>query len=171
MIKKIILTLCLMSIGLSCLADENDYLVVRGFQNLEKIQKLDVINKLSAIADNDGVEFSEKWPAEYFKDSGNKTYADMIHSTRWANKRDSTFEYKTNTSGSTATKPSGTKLKIPSGSAEATKTNNIYDLEGNVLDYTMEYAGYEVTSTGITYIGRITRGGEYSYSRRKRRCR
>ena len=37
MIKKIILTLCLMSIGLSCLADENDYLVVRGFQNLEKI--------------------------------------------------------------------------------------------------------------------------------------
>lgn len=108
---------------------------------------------------------------EWLVDSGNKTYADMIHSTRWANKRDSTFEYKTNTSGSTATKPSGTKLKIPSGSAEATKTNNIYDLEGNVLDYTMEYAGYEVTSTGITYIGRITRGGEYSYSRRKRRCR
>ena len=51
-----------MSTGLSCLADENDYLVVRGFQNLEKIQKLNVINKLSAIADNDGVEFSEKWP-------------------------------------------------------------------------------------------------------------
>lgn len=74
MIKKIILTLCLMSVGLSCLADENDYLVVRGFQNLEKIQKLNVINMLSAIADNDGVEFSEKWSAEYFKDSGNKTY-------------------------------------------------------------------------------------------------
>lgn len=74
MIKKAILALCVMSIGLGCMAEGNDYTTVRGFQNLEKIQKLNVINQLSAIADNDGVEFSEKWPAEYFKDNGNKTY-------------------------------------------------------------------------------------------------
>ena len=111
MIKKIILTLCLMSIGLSCLADENDYLVVRGFQNLEKIQKLDVINKLSAIADNDGVEFSEKWPTEYFKDSGNKTY---IYSTNTINelKQNSPALTETLTSNSSISKLSKGLVEI-----------------------------------------------------------
>ena len=108
---------------------------------------------------------------EWLVDSGNKTYTDMIHSTSWANKSDSTFEYKINTSGSTATKTSDSSLKIPSGSAEVTKTNNIYDLEGNVDDYTMEYGKYRISSTGITYMGRVTRGGEYNYPRSKRKSR
>lgn len=31
--------------------------LIKGFQNLESIQQLNVINRLSAIADNDGVVF------------------------------------------------------------------------------------------------------------------
>lgn len=49
-------------------------LLVKGFQNLEFIQKIDVINQLSAIADNDDVVFSKIWPKEYFKDKNVTSY-------------------------------------------------------------------------------------------------
>ena len=72
-------------------------------------------------------------------------------STSWGNYNNATFTY-TNSSGSTATKNSGIFTRIPTGSTEYTKANNIYDLVGNVWDWTME-AFY-------TY-GRVYRGGIY----------
>ena len=77
MIKKTILAIFITSFGLSCFAADAD-LTIKGFQNLEKIQKLNVINQLSAIADNDGVEFSEKWPIEYFQNNGKASLTLMI---------------------------------------------------------------------------------------------
>lgn len=53
--KKILLILGLLAItSNSVLAMQNpdSSLLVKGFQNLESIQKIDVINQLSAIADN-----------------------------------------------------------------------------------------------------------------------
>ena len=72
-------------------------------------------------------------------------------STSWGNYSNATFQY-TNSSGSTSTKNSGISTRIPTGSTEYTKANNIYDLAGNVRDWTMEACS--------TY-SRVLRGGNY----------
>lgn len=72
MYKKILLALFCLTVGTSAFAvTENNTNLVKGFQNLESIQKLSVVNRLSAIADNDNVIFSKIWPEEYF-DNGEK---------------------------------------------------------------------------------------------------
>ena len=72
-------------------------------------------------------------------------------STSWGNYHNATFTY-TNSSGSTTTKNSGSGTRIPTGSTEYTKANNIYDLAGNVRDWTMEACYTDV---------RVYRGGYY----------
>lgn len=90
---------------------------------------------------------------QWLVDSGAKTYAEMKDSTSWGNYYNSTFEYKTNTSGSTSSKTSYSSTRIPSGSTEYSKANNIYDMAGNVWDWTLEgYGSYS----------RRYRGGSYS---------
>ncbi len=74
---------------------------------------------------------------QWLVDSGNKTYAEMKKSTSWGNHGDSEFEYKTNTSGSTVTKTAWDTTQIPSGSTEYSKANNIYDMAGNVYEWTL----------------------------------
>ena len=87
-------------------------------------------------------------------ETGSKTKEQIADdSTSWGNYYNATFEY-VNSSGSTATKNEGSSTRIPTGSAEYTKANNIYDLAGNVRDWTMEACS--------TY-GRVFRGGYYSY--------
>ena len=75
-------------------------------------------------------------------------------STSWGNYYNATFTY-TNSSGSTATKNQNSRVRIPTGSTEYTKANNIYDLAGNVYDWTME-----ANSTNC----RVLRGGRYSFT-------
>ena len=88
-------------------------------------------------------------------ETGSKTKEQIADdSTSWGNYYNATFEY-VNSSGSTATKNEGSSTRIPTGSAEYTKANNIYDLAGNVRDWTMEaYSTYS----------RVCRGGYYGYS-------
>ena len=86
-------------------------------------------------------------------ETGSKTKEQIADdSTSWGNYYNATFEY-VNSSGSTATKNEGSSTRIPTGSAEYTKANNIYDLAGNVRDWTME-----AYSTNY----RVCRGGHYS---------
>ena len=86
-------------------------------------------------------------------ETGSKTKEQIADdSTSWGNYYNATFEY-VNSSGSTATKNEGSSTRIPTGSAEYTKANNIYDLVGNVRDWTME-----AYSTNY----RVCRGGDYS---------
>ena len=83
-------------------------------------------------------------------ETGSKTKEQIADdSTSWGNYYNATFEY-VNSSGSTATKNEGSSTRIPTGSAEYTKANNIYDLAGNVRDWTME-----AYSTSL----RVCRGG------------
>ena len=83
-------------------------------------------------------------------ETGSKTKEQIADdSTSWGNYYNATFEY-VNSSGSTATKNENSSTRIPTGSAEYTKANNIYDLAGNVRDWTME-----AYSTGH----RVYRGG------------
>ena len=88
---------------------------------------------------------------QWLVDSGAKTYAEMKDSTSWGNYSNSTFEYKTNISGSTSTKNASSGTRIPSGSTEYSKANNIYDMAGNVWDWTLEGTG--------SYNRRSYRGG------------
>ena len=85
-------------------------------------------------------------------ETGSKTKEQIADdSTSWGNYYNATFEY-VNSSGSTATKNEGSSTRIPTGSAEYTKANNIYDLAGNVRDWTME-------AYSTSY--RVYRGGYY----------
>ena len=71
--------------------------------------------------------------------SGEKTPLDINKgSVAWGNYSDVEFEYYTNTSKETATKNLGSSTRIASGAYEGAKANNIYDLAGNVLLWTLE---------------------------------
>ena len=88
-------------------------------------------------------------------ETGSKTKEQIADdSTSWGNYYNATFEY-VNSSGSTATKNEGSSTRIPTGSAEYTKANNIYDLAGNVRDWTMEAS---------SSYSRVSRGGDYYYN-------
>ena len=120
--------------------------------NMYKKQK-----RMSGLHDNVatnmiwGIQFDEtlKW----LIDTGVKTNEEIAtNSTSWGNYINATFEY-TNTSGGTATKNASSSTRIPTGSTEYTVANNIYDLAGNVREWTMEGSG--------SY--RYLRGGNYYY--------
>ena len=67
-------------------------------------------------------------------ESGNKSKLDICQaSSKWGNYKNSTFEYGTDNT----VKESGITKMIPTGSSEYTIANNIYDLAGNVAEWTM----------------------------------
>ena len=77
------------------------------------------------------------------------------NSTTFGNYYNATFNYIAKDAEmptATETKAISTSTRIPAGSAEYTKTNNIYDMAGNVWEWT--------TEAGSTY-GRVYRGGYY----------
>ena len=81
-------------------------------------------------------------------ESGAKSKDEIIDSITWGNYQNTTFEYTT-AEGGQATKKEGATTVIPTGSTEYTKANNIYDLAGNVSDWTNEaYSGYIRTCRG-----------------------
>ena len=92
---------------------------------------------------------------QWLVDSGEKTVEEIgSDSTAWGNYYNNTFEYTT-TSGGTATKSENSSTRIPTGSAEVTKANNIYDIAGNVYEWTAEAYGF---------FSRRLRGGSYGYN-------
>ena len=77
------------------------------------------------------------------------------NSTTWGNYYNATFNYiaaNAETPLRTETKAQSTSTRIPAGSAEYTKANNVYDMAGNVLDRITE-----AYSTAY----RVYRGGSY----------
>ena len=85
-------------------------------------------------------------------ESGNKTKEEIcVDLTGWRNNKKAEFEY-IDSSGKLVTKEANKYIKIPTGSTDYAKANNIYDLAGNELERTME-----------SYRGkRASRGGNYS---------
>ena len=84
------------------------------------------------------------------------TYKELrSDSSDWGNYRTSSFYYipsGSETPDATAEKEINTSTKIPAGSAEYTKVNNIYDLAGNVYDWTLE---------ALSTNSRVLHGGVY----------
>ena len=107
---------------------------------------------------NTNVETGIAWENQFDRvlawlvESGSKTKEEIIDdSTSWGNYKNATFEY-INNSGNTTTKNKDSGTRIPTGSTEYTKANNIYDLAGNVSEYTM--AAYSTSYRGCS-------GGNY----------
>ena len=90
---------------------------------------------------------------QWFRESGAKTDEEIYNSATWGNHQDSEgFTYYTNVAGSTGSKTQNSSKMTPTGATERNKANNIYDMAGNVWEWTME--------SYSTYC-RIRRGGEY----------
>lgn len=64
-------------------------------------------------------------------------YTLINNSTNWGNHSNAEFYY-VNGSGGTSTKNTSSSTRIPTGSTNYTKVNNIYDIAGNVFEYTLE---------------------------------
>ena len=112
---------------------------------------------------NVNVETGMIWGNQYDRtlmwliETKNKSKEDICNnSISWGNYPESTFEY-VNSSGRLVKKLEGSKIKIPTGSSEELKANNIYDLAGNVNDSTMEMT-YSYT---FTKDYRVIRGGGF----------
>ena len=106
-----------------------------------------------------GIQWDEtlKW----LIDTGEKTHAEIASdSTSWGNYYNNSFTYYTNTSKSTATKAANSITRIPSGAYEGANANNVFDLAGNVWDWTCE--SYDLMNSG-SYNSRCSRGGDNGY--------
>ena len=114
---------------------------------------------------NENVETSMIWGAlwdetlQWLVDSEAKIstgeiidYALICNSTNWGNYKNSKFEY-TRKNGEILIKDLNDDIRISTGSSEYTKSNNIYDMAGNMYDWTLE-ANYTNSRT--------LRGGYYS---------
>ena len=107
-----------------------------------------------------GIQWDEtlKW----LIDTGVKTYSEVgSDSTNWGDYVNNSFTYYTNTAKSTATKASNSKTRIPSGAYEGANANNVFDLAGNVWEWTLESDG---SGTGNS---RYIRGGSFRHLRQR----
>ena len=134
--------------------------VQKGNTNISNQTWYTMYNKCKTLSgENNNIETSMIWGNQFDRtlmwliESGEKTKEEVISdSTSWGNYYNATFTY-INSSGSTATKNQNSNTRIPTGSTEYTKANNIYDLAGNVHDWTME---------AYSSVSRVRRGGYYS---------
>ena len=98
---------------------------------------------------NDAVKTSVIWGIQFDEtlnwiiNTGAKTYDEVArNSSSWGNYSGSFFDYYNDATGSTTKRKGYTDGIIRSGAADYTKANNIYDLAGNVLEWTMEQRSY-----------------------------
>ena len=160
---------------------EEQVVVQKGKTDINYTNWYNAYEKCKTLSDNNnnietGLIWGNQWDRTlmWLIESGAKTKEGVIDdSTSWGNYYNATFTY-TNSSGSTATKNQNSSVIIPTGSTEYTKANNIYDLAGNMYEWTMEAlstsnrvmrGGYYL-SIGSNYPARDRSGPTYSVSHR-----
>lgn len=124
-------------------------------QNVPVVQKLnedinnqtwyELCGKMKYLGANISVKTNMIWDClwdetlQWLLDNGSKTYEEIANdSTGWGNFASSTFSYTTKSEG-ILTKSEGSSIIIPTGSTEYTKVNNIYDIAGNMSEFTLSY--------------------------------
>ena len=124
--------------------NQEQVVVQKGNTNIWNTTWYNAYEKCKTLSDNNnnietGLIWGNQWDRTlmWLIESGAKTKEVIRNSTSWGNYRNATFTY-TNSSGSTATKNQNSVVRIPTGSTEYTKANNIYDLAGNAWEWTME---------------------------------
>ena len=121
--------------------------VVKGNRNISSVNWYYQYQNSKLIGANNNVVSTMLWGCMFDRvliwltETGDKTYSDLMDSRSWGNHSNSTGDAATN-SGS----------KQPTGTNDAWQANNIYDLAGNVRDWTIE--------AYVTNI-RVNRGGYY----------
>ena len=124
--------------------------VVKGNNSISEVNWYYMYQNSKKIAANNNVTSTMIWGSMFERtliwltETGEKSYSELKDSRTWGNYSDSTGEAVTN-SGS----------KQTTGKNDAWKANNIYDLAGNVYDWTIEAYGTN---------SRVLRGGNYSFS-------
>ena len=144
-------------------------IIKKGNINLDNQSWYSMYKKCKELRDNNinvetGIIWGSQWDRTlmWLIETKNKTKQQIVNSTTWGNYKDSTFEYLDN-DGNKKTKVKEETIKIPSGSSEYTKANNIYDLAGNVRDWNMECSRYGRASRSISWIANGEQGAYYRY--------
>lgn len=128
-------------------------------KNISRATWYSMYGKMGYLGANNYVKTNMIWGClwdetlQWLVDSGSLKQDELVVSMSWGNYYDSSVTYKT-TSGGTSTTSIGSSTKIPTGSSEDTNVNNIYDMAGNVYDWTLEANGSN---------GRYCRGGVFDY--------
>jgi len=133
--------------------------VVKGDMNIASQRWYTMYQKMKKLkGNNENVETGMIWGCQWDRtlmwliESGDKTKEQIASDSKdWGNYYYNTIEY-VNSSGATVSTTEGGGTIIPAGASEQTKANNIYDLAGNVYDWTMEADGSS---------NRVYRGGVY----------
>ena len=135
---------------------------MQGDNSINYVAWYDSYVSLRTLVSNENLKSNIIWGClwdetlQWFRESGAKTDAEIYNSATWGNHLDSEgFIYYTNVAGSIGSKTQGRSASIPTGSTERNKANNIYDMAGNMYEWTLE--GY-----GSDY--RRCRGGFCSFS-------
>ena len=121
--------------------------VVKGNNSISDVNWYYMYQNSKLIGANSNVVSTMIWGSMWDRaliwltETGDKTYSDLMNSSSWGNYRDSEGAAATN-SGS----------KQPTGTNDAWQANNIYDLAGNVYDWTIEASSADY---------RVFRGGNY----------
>ena len=129
---------------------EEKAVVVKGNSDIESQTWYEMYKKCKELkGNNNKVETGMIWGCEWDRtlmwlvESGDKTKEQICDSRDWGNYNNSTGEAE-----------AGSGSKRPTGYSESWRANNIYDLAGNVYDWTME-------AWSSNYRG--LRGGSYAY--------
>ena len=127
-------------------------------------------SRMKNISTNENVEISMIWGClwdetlQWLIDTEAKTQAEVgSDSTEWGNYKNASFTY-TNTSGETMPKFASIDTKIPTGSTERNKSNNIYDMAGNVYELTLEGDGSSRNYSRGGFFKANSRFGSFSFS-------
>jgi len=133
---------------------------MQGDKSINYVAWYDSYVSLRTLVSNENLKSNIIWGClwdetlQWFRESGAKTDAEIYNSATWGNHLNSEgFTYYTNVAGSTGSKTQNSGKSIPTGSTERNKANNIYDMAGNMYEWTLEGYGSN---------GRRYRGGNYN---------
>ena len=139
---------------------ENQAVVKRMNENLSNRDWAEMYQKTRKMkGEKDYIITSMIWSSlwdytiEWFVQTGSKNYNTIANSTSWGNYRYSGFSYYIDTQANTASKKTGKSNAkiIPSGASDYTKVNNIYDMAGNVDEFTLGCYGNYFSFRGGYY--------------------